>query len=183
MCITPSGRNAVEPERESFRDAEAGSGDQPEQHDVELAPQWIGLLIPQIFSSIEDAGNLVRCVDIRNRAGFPAPCYIRTGDLMPRIFGVEEAREQDQVRQAPCVSIRRPGGCRQPSQNCRRPDMGLAPRGGEAREGAKMPLGLDQLVAERAAQRDVAVYVVAQHGTLPPQGCVISDRRPMSTLA
>jgi hypothetical protein len=148
--------NVVEPERESFRDTQAGGRDQPEQHHVELAPQWIGLLIPQIVRGIEDAGDLVRCVDIRNRAGFPAPCDVGTGDLMPSIFGVEEAREQDQIRQAPRVSIRRPGGHRQPSQNRRRPDMGLAPRGGEARVGAKMPLGFDQLVAERAAQHDVA---------------------------
>lgn len=34
--------------------------------------------------------------------------------------------------------------------------MRFAPPGGEAREGAKMPFGLDQLVAERAAQYDVA---------------------------
>lgn len=61
--------------------------------------------------------------------------------------------------------------------------MRFAPPGGEVREGTKMPLGLDQLVAERAAKRDVAVGVVPQHGSLPPQGCAISDRRPMSTLA
>ena len=61
--------------------------------------------------------------------------------------------------------------------------MGFVPPGGEAREGTKMPFGLDQLVTERAAKGDVAVGVLAQHGSLPPQGCAISDRRPMSTLA
>ena len=97
--------------------------------------------------------------------------------------GMEEARKQDEVCQTPLAGARRPGDCRQPGENGCRADMRFAPPGGEAREGAKMPFGLDQLVAERAAQSDVAGCIVAQHGSLPPQGCAISDRRPMSTLA
>ena len=54
---------------------------------------------------------------------------------------------------------------------------------GEARKGTKMSLGLDQLVAECAAKRDIAVDVGTQRGSLPPQGCAISNRRLMSTLA
>jgi hypothetical protein len=64
---------------------------------------------------------------------------------------MEEARKQDQVRQASCTGARRPGDRRQPSEDGLRADVSFIAPCSEAREGAKMPLGLDQLVAERAA--------------------------------
>ena len=91
----------VEPERERLGDAQSRGGDQPEQHDVELATQGIGLLTPELAGGIEDAGDLVRRVDIGDRPRLPASREVGARDLMPRIFGMQEAREQDQVRQAP----------------------------------------------------------------------------------
>ncbi len=96
---------------------------------------------------------------------------------------MEEARKEDQVRQPPCTGARRAGDRCQPGENGCGADTRFVPPNGEARKGTKMSLGLDQLVAECAAKRDIAVDVGTQRGSLPPQGCAISNRRLMSTLA
>ena len=96
---------------------------------------------------------------------------------------MEEARKEDQVRQPLGPGARRAGGRCQPGENGCGADMRFAAFIGEARKGMKMSLGLDQLVAECAAKRDIAVDVFTQRGSLPPQGCAISNRRLMSTLA
>ena len=102
---------------------------------------------------------------------------------MARIFRVEEAREQHEVGPAaiscgwglPCV--------RDPGERRVGADMRFAVLAGEASEGVQVPRRLDQLVTEGPAQRDVAIDVLGQHGSLPPQGCAISDRSAISTLA
>lgn len=92
------GPNVVKLERDRLRDAQSGGGDQPEQHDVELVTQGIGLLLPEPAGGIEDAGDLVRGIDIGDRSRLPASREVGARDVMPRIFGMQEAREQDQVR-------------------------------------------------------------------------------------
>jgi hypothetical protein len=86
--------NIVELARDGLRDAQSCGGDQPEQHDVELATQGIGLLPPEPAGGIEDAGDLVRGIDIGDRSRLRAPREVGARDVMPRIFGMQEAREQ-----------------------------------------------------------------------------------------
>ena len=70
-----------------------------------------------------------------------------------------------------------------PCDRSRRVDVTLAPSRREACKRAKMPRRLLELDAKRPAQRDVSLDVVHQHGSLPTQGCAISDKRAKSTLA
>jgi hypothetical protein len=62
-------------------------------------------------------------------------------------------------------------------------DVALALFRREACKGPKMSRGLLELEAKRPAKRDVSLDVVRQHGSLPTQGCAISDKRAKSTLA
>src|SRR6267142_2299909 len=78
------GPNVVKLERDCLRDAQSRGRDQPEQHDVELATQGIGLLMPEPAGGIEDAGDLVRGIDIGDRSRLSAPCKVAARDLMPR---------------------------------------------------------------------------------------------------
>ena len=96
---------------------------------------------------------------------------------------MEEAREQHQVSEALSPSFLRPARRRHPGQDRRRPDVRLAMGGRVIGEHSQMARGLAQLVAKGSAQRDVAISILSQHGSLPPQGCAISDSREMSTLA
>jgi hypothetical protein len=61
--------------------------------------------------------------------------------------------------------------------------MGLAPFRRKARKGLEISRGFLELEAKRPAKRDVSLDVVDQHGSLPIQGCAISDKRAKSTLA
>ena len=72
---------------------------------------------------------------------------------------------------------------RHPGQGSRGPDVRLTAFIRIAGERLQVTCRLAQLVSERATKRDVAIDVFVQHGSLPPQGCAISDRRTMSTLA
>jgi len=174
--------DVVEPERKSLGYAQSRGSDQPEQHDVELAAQGIGLLMPKIAGGIEDTGDLVCRVYIGDWPDLPARREVSARDLMPRIFGMEEARKQHQVRQAPLAGAWRLGDPCQPVKSGCRADMGFAPPGGEVCEGAKMSFGLDQLVSERAAQSDVTVASSLSMATSRPR----AGRSPtggLSTLA
>ena len=73
--------------------------------------------------------------------------------------------------------------CRRPRDRSRRVDVTLAPFRREACKRAKMSRRLLELEAKRPAQRDVSLDIVHQHGSLPTQGCAISDKRAKSTLA
>lgn len=105
----------------------------------------VGLLMPESAGGIEDAGDLVRRIDIGDRPYIPAPREVSAWDLMPRIFGMHEVRKQNQVRQAPFSRTRRAGNRLQPGENGCRADMRVTPPGGKTREGTKMPFSLDQL--------------------------------------
>ena len=72
---------------------------------------------------------------------------------------------------------------RRPFQRCSRADMDLAPLRCKTGKGLKVSRWLSELEAKSLAKLDVTFYIVAQHGSLPIQGCAISDKRTKSTLA
>ena len=102
---------------------------------------------------------------------------------MPSILGVEEAREQYQMTHTLGPGVPGSARRRQPGQDSRHPDVRLTTFIRIAGERLQVTCSLAQLVSERATKLDVAIDVFVQHGSLPPQGCAISDRRAMSTLA
>jgi hypothetical protein len=101
---------------------------------------------------------------------------------MSGILGPQKAREPHHVTEAAM-----PGA---PSWRHRSPferrggaDMTLALFRRKARKGLKVSRRLSELEAKSPAKLDVTFRVVAQHGSLPIQGCAISDKRAKSTLA
>lgn len=177
------GPHVADAQRDRLRDAQTRRGNQPEHRDVEFAPQRVWPLMPQLPGGIQDAGDLIGRIDIRDRSSFPDREGIACRDLVARILGVEEAREQRQVPEALGSGFLRPARLRHPCQDRRGSDMRLAMQGGVPGERPQMARRLAQLVAEGSAQRDVAINISIQHGSLPPQGCAISKSKAISTLA
>ena len=67
MCKNTAGKDVAKPQFERLGYAQSRSGDQPEQHHIELLAQGIGLLRSELTGSVEDADQLIPGVDIGNR--------------------------------------------------------------------------------------------------------------------
>src|SRR6267143_1558370 len=175
------GQYVVEPKVERFGYAQSRGGDQSEQHHIELLTQGVGFLPAELTGGIKDAGQFILRVDIGNR---PRCAFGEENKrhLMSGVLGPQKAREPHNVTEAAM-----PGAPswrhRRPFQRCGGADITLALFRRKARKGLQVSRRLSELEAKSPAKLDVTFRIVAQHGSLPTQGCVISDKRAKSTLA
>ena len=164
-----------------LRNSQTRRGDQPEHRDVEFAPQRVRPLAPQLPCAVQDARDLLRRVVSRH--GLADREGVARRELMP-----ESSAWRKRANSATVAEIALPGPLASglpPSPRPRPTRLGCEPRRAKRIIGKRpqMTLGPTQLVVEGSTQRDVTVDSFAQQGSLPAQGCAISERSAMSTLA
>ena len=128
----------VNAERDRLGDTQARRRDHAEQHDVKLAAKRVRSLMAERARRIEDAYNLVGCVDVRRRAGRRDAEDVRGWDLVPGILGMQEPSEAGEDAEA--FATRATGGarCRNPLSRlpsgyaCRRARPGNGRRSGDS---------------------------------------------------
>jgi hypothetical protein len=103
--------------------------------------------------------------------------------LMLAILRVDEACKERDLLKPPLVTARGRRDGRRPGDRGLAANMGIAPVDRIARERGEVSGRLCELEAERAAQLDVAINIIDQHGDLPGQGRAMADSSAISTLA
>ena len=140
-----------------------------------------GLLAPQIARSVEHARQFLWRVDIRR-----GTCCRATGMMrhfMLAILRVEEAGKERDLLKPPLVTARGRRDGRRPGDRGLAANVSISPVDRITRERGEVSGRLCELEAERAAQLDVAINIIDQHGDLPGQGCATAASSAISTLA
>lgn len=102
---------------------------------------------------------------------------------MRAIFRMQKACKVRDLPKPPLVTARGRRDGRHPGDRGLATNMGITPVDRVARKRGEVSGRLCELEAERAAQLDVAINIIDQHGDLPGQGCAMADSSAISTLA